>query len=150
MEEVYEPYPERDDLDAFSRFQRAASLLLGEQVKIHRHFNKHWYIEYFGGGLEFYFVLFDPINEFEHPDGFCLDRPLIRIIFFAVFPHGQGLGSEIMRLFIDQVRGTVFERIVLRARDDQAARFWLHTGFTPSGESGLCMYQDLQLTESSI
>ncbi|MGE5397029.1 MAG: hypothetical protein ACM3MK_05770 [Chitinophagales bacterium] len=87
-----------------------------------------WNIEYFHA-LRFTVSLYDRVFDYEIIDGFEIDRPMIRISNLSLNPRGRGLGTRIIKRFIERIRETEFGRIILLALDEDAVYFWSQMGF---------------------
>lgn len=60
-----------------------------------------------------------------------ISRPTVEIVQFYVNPKGQGIGSKVIEALINHLEDLEdgFEMLLLKAQDEQAAKFWRKVGF---------------------
>lgn len=116
---------------------------------------EHWQVSYNGfsteesrsAKLKFIIDLYDQsINKLDYTTRFNLDKPIIKICDLIISPEGEGLGSQIMNHFLQGVKKTKFEKIILKAQDEYAGKFWGKFGFVYKENTSLTMpsmYLDL-------
>lgn len=116
---------------------------------------EHWQVSYNGfstadskpARLKLIMDLYDQsINKMDYTTRFNLDKPIIKICDLIISPEGEGLGSQIINHFLQEVKKTKFEKIILKAQDEYAGKFWGKFDFVYKKNTSLTMpsmYLDL-------
>lgn len=116
------------------------SKIMGFEVKcsIIKFDEEHWQVSYNGfskeksrkASIKFIMDFFDRCTcTRDYSTRFDLDKPIIKICDIMIHPEGQGLGSEIIEHFLQEINKTQFEQIILKAQDEFAGKFWGKFGF---------------------
>lgn len=134
----------------FHEIAKNFTLIMGTEVAVSiQKYEDSWRISYQindGRSLKFNFSLYDPANKVYLYSGFEIAEPAIDIHELLIQPQGQGLGTRIMFAFLEKIETTPFTRIVLRAGNQDEAKFWERFGFQyKTGTSPYLpgMYMDL-------
>jgi hypothetical protein len=103
-----------------------------------------------GSSIRFILYVHDPSTEKFGAAMLEIQQPTIEIVDFVMYPHGQGLGTKIIKQlfhFLEEQKWG-FKMMMLMAQDEKAARFWKKVGFkiTNSGSS-LSMIKPLNFKE---
>ncbi|WP_064091547.1 GNAT family N-acetyltransferase [Rossellomorea aquimaris] len=116
----------------FEEFRAAISEEVSQESELNIiKYEEYWMVYCNFGGSHLWFSLHDHNHNFKYSaSGFDIDCPIVDIHDFLIYPKGEGIGTKIIQLFLETLRKTKFEKIILKAESERAGRFWEKQGFT--------------------